>query len=96
MPKFNPDPKPKKYRNQKYLDWIKGQTCLVPECNEKSEPCHVRHPHWGAGAGLKPHDYVAIQLCRSHHTYENERKYGTERQIVDNLMRYIEYCRKRK
>ena len=81
-------PKPKTYRNRGYLAWIKGQPCLV--CGKPGEACHVRRSYWGAGMGKKPHDYCTIPLCREHHSYKNEREYGTERVIIDFLMKYIE------
>ena len=81
-------PKPVKYRNKVYLKWIDGQPCL--ECGKPSTHCHVRRPYWGAGTGLKPHDLAAIPLCQDHHSYKNERKYGTDRQIAMLLMKYID------
>lgn len=90
---MNPQPKPETYYNQDYLDWIRGQPCLI--CRQPSVPCHVRRLYWGAGTGKKPHDYVAIQLCPKCHTYSNEREYGTDKQIAENLMRYIESKRKK-
>ena len=83
-----PQAKPIKYRNPEYLAWIRSLPCLV--CGQHSEACHVRHEYWGAGSGVKSHDYCAIPLCHEHHTYENERKYGTDRKIAELLMEYIE------
>lgn len=88
MLNINPVPKFITYRDRAYLDWIKGQPCLV--CGKPSEPCHVRRHYWGAGTSKKPHDYCAIQLCRDHHSYATERQYGTDRQVAENLMRYIQ------
>lgn len=82
-----PIPKPETFKDRNYLQWIKGQPCLV--CGKPSEACHVRRYHWGAGISKKPHDYCVIQLCRDCHSYENERRYGTDRQIIENLMRYL-------
>ncbi len=80
--------KPVKHKNKKYMAWIDLQPCLV--CGLPSTHCHVRRPYWGAGVGLKPHDLACIPLCHRHHSYENERKYGTDRQIAELLMRYIQ------
>ena len=82
------DPKPVKYRNKKYLAWIRSLPCLI--CGKQSDPCHVRRHYWGAGEGLTPHDYCAIPLCREHHSYANEREWGSDRQIAELLMRYID------
>lgn len=90
---MTPQPKIKIYRNKKYLDWIDGQTCIV--CGRPSTHAHVRREYWGAGTAIKSHDYCAIQLCYEHNTYENEREYGTDRKIAENLMRYIESKRKK-
>ena len=79
--------KPVKYRDKKYLAWIRTLPCLA--CGGKSEACHVRQPHSGAGTGVKPHDYYAIPLCNKDHSYENERFYGTDIQIIKLLMKYI-------
>lgn len=87
-------PKPEKYINEDYLAWIRKQPCL--KCGGKSEACHVRQPYWGAGKSLRPHDYAAIPLCHNDHSYENEREYGTDRQIALLLMQYIEYKRNKK
>lgn len=82
-----PLPKYIKYTDKAYLKWIDGQPCL--ECGKPSTHCHVRREYWGAGVGTKSHDYCAIQLCPIHNTYELERKWGTDRLIAENLMRYL-------
>jgi hypothetical protein len=94
MPKLNPyqkifaDPKKGKYKNKKYLTWIKTLPCLI--CGKPSDPCHVRRGYWGSGMGTKSHDYCAIPLCRDHHNYANEREWGSDRQIAELLMEYID------
>ena len=88
-----PQVKPIKYRNPDYLTWIRSLPCLVCGCRHKSIACHVRREYWGAGGSTKSHDYCAIPLCHEHHTYENERKYGTDRKIAELLMEYIEQRR---
>jgi hypothetical protein len=79
------------YRNKKYLQWIQSQPCEI--CNGKSEPHHIRKERWGAGMGQKPHDYVAIPLCRKHHDPAIEKLIKVEYLIIENLMRYIEHVR---
>ena len=91
---YNPQPKPEKYTNKDYLDFIDTLPCLV--CGKPSTHCHVRKLYWGAGTGIKSHDYCAIPLCLEDHTYENERKYGTDRQIAELLMKYIDYLQNKK
>ena len=81
-------PKPIKYKDKHYLAFIRGKPCLI--CNRPSVPCHVRRLYWGAGTGVKPHDYCTIPLCPEHNTYANEREYGTDRKIAELLMEYID------
>ena len=85
---MTPMPKPLLYRDPKYLRFIRSRGCLV--CGKKAEPHHVRRYRWGAGTSQKPHDYVAIPLCREHHDeYEKVERKGVELVIIDLLMEYI-------
>jgi len=86
---MNPQPKQKTYRNKDYLNYIRSLPCLI--CgNPESEAHHVRRQYWMASMGRKPHDYVAIPLCRTHHTAANEQRLIVERTIIDLLMGYID------
>lgn len=89
---FAPQPKPKIYKNKRYLDFIRSQTCEV--CGKLGEPHHIRRSYFGAGMGKKSHDYATICLCREHHDPKWESKLFVERVIINNLMEYIE-CEKK-
>ena len=82
---MNPIPKPKTYRSEKYLKFIRSKRC--PYCSQKAEPHHVRRLYWGAGTGKKPHDFVAVPRCRDHHGPDFED--DVEREIIDLLIEYI-------
>ena len=88
--------KPITYDNEKYLTWIRGQTCGVWGCGKIGEPHHVRRQRWGAGASKRSHDYVAIARCRQYHIpqYDNFGELmSVELEIIENLMKYIEHLR---
>jgi len=81
------DPKPKTFKNEKYLAFIRTKPCLI--CGQQAEPCHVRRLHYGAGTAKKPHDYVAVPGCRTHHEAV-ENLVNVDRIIINLLMEYIE------
>ena len=57
-------PKPKTYRNKKYLDEIRKRPCCV---YGKAEVI-VHHVSVGdAGFGMKSGDLTTVSLCRLHH-----------------------------
>jgi hypothetical protein len=85
------DPKPITFRNKKYEAFIRGKPCLI--CGQPSEPCHVRRLYYGAGVSQKPHSYVCIPGCRTHHKAV-ENLVNTDRIIINLLMEYIERGRK--
>lgn len=99
---IKPQPKPVKYKNEQYLEWMRKQpcsACLADMIVEPGEPHHIRRAKWGAGTGTKPHDYVTISLCRKHHDlFQKNRPLEMDMPIddiiIDNLMRYIESKRK--
>lgn len=82
-----PLPKPVTYRDHNYLDWMRGQPCVM--CGKHGEPHHVRRLYWGAGVSHKPHDYCTISLCREHHDPKHEANLNIERLIISYLMKYI-------
>ena len=77
------------YRSKKYLKFIREKPCLIC-ANPNTIPHHIRRSYWGAGMGLKPHDYVTIPLCHNHHDPAVESDILVERIIIDYLMEYIE------
>ena len=84
---IRPDPKKKTVRDPKYLAWIRKQPC--PYCARINgiEAHHVRRQRWGAGTSQKPHDYVAVPRCKTHHDPKYE--YDVELEIIDLLIEYF-------
>jgi len=86
------------YRNQKFLQYIRTKPCLV--CGKPSVACHIRKQYWGAGTGIKPHDYCTIPLCPIHHNeldvtlgyrnFQDLYNIDIKRVIIDNMIEYIE------
>ena len=57
-----------KYKNQKYLDWLKTQNCVV--CGRT--PCDPAHqPSQWNGVSLKSPDTYCLPLCRECHDKEH-------------------------
>ena len=83
---MKPHPKPQRYKNEHYLEFIRGKLCGVAGCYKNGEPHHVRRIFWGAGTGQKSHDYVTLSRCRDHHKAE----YDDFKEIIQNLKEYIE------
>ena len=94
MTYFNSDPKPVTHTNEDYLKFIRGQECFYPLCCLPGEPHHPRRLYWGAGTSKKPHDYVAIPVCREHHKPKYENAVKLELIIIEYLMKYIESKRR--
>lgn len=84
-------PKKKPYRNRKYLDWIRSRPCIF--CGGLSEPHHVRRYYWGSGTGQKPHDYVCIPVCRTHHDAKLEMDICINKVIIRLIVEYIRETR---
>lgn len=53
---------------KRYMDWIRGQDCVVFGCTTYGHPHHLRGRNLGGGTGLKPNDLTCIPLCHKHHT----------------------------
>lgn len=53
------NPKWNKHKDPDYIAWIKSQRCVVC-AREKPDPHHVER--------ARRNDYMAIPLCRKHHT----------------------------
>jgi len=83
------DPKPKTYRNQKYLKFIRRKPCCLSGWTGV-EAHHVRRSYWGAGTGIKSHDYAAISLHPSFHDPKSEKQLQVEEIIISNLIQYIQ------
>lgn len=83
---MTPDPKPQKpYRDKKYLEFVRSLRCTI--CWRQAEVHHIRRSYWGAGMGVKSHDFVAVARCRDHHSpdYEDD----VEMEIINNLIKYL-------
>ncbi|MEQ4664380.1 DUF968 domain-containing protein, partial [Providencia rettgeri] len=75
-------PKPQRWTNDKYLQWVKSQPCCV--CNSIAHEAHHLIGHGQGGMGTKAHDLFTIPLCRIHHSElhkdprEWEREHGSQ------------------
>lgn len=58
--------KHKAHRNQKYLSWLRQQTCVVS--NKKAECAHHIRLGTNGGTGIKPSDYFCLPLLNEYHT----------------------------
>lgn len=60
-----------RYRSQAHCNFVRSHHCCVPGCDDTLiEVAHVRSGS-GAGMGQKPHDYLTVSLCRSHHAEQH-------------------------
>jgi len=87
---MNPRPKTHTKRDPKYLKWIRTLPCpyqWTGLCEGKIEAHHVRRHRWGAGVSQKPHDYVAVPRCKTHHSPAFE--LDVELEIIDLLIEYF-------
>ena len=50
-------------RDEDYLNFIRGQPCMVEGCTEPSEAHHIEND----GLSLKCSDYRTVPLCGHHH-----------------------------
>jgi hypothetical protein len=61
--------KPKResrFRSQRHLTHVRSHACVVCDAEAPIEAAHVRLGS-GAGMGQKPHDYLAVALCKDCH-----------------------------
>ncbi|MBC75892.1 MAG: hypothetical protein CME64_07740 [Halobacteriovoraceae bacterium] len=58
--------KHKPHRNQRYLNWLRQQKCVV--ASVKAQCAHHIRLGTNGGAGLKPSDYFCIPLLNEYHT----------------------------
>ena len=65
-----PDPKPIRYRNDKYLDYIRAMPCWGCGLPGPSDPHHVSID--GQTMGGKPSDQWTVPLCRKCHRREED------------------------
>ena len=87
------DPKPKAYRSQKYLKFIRSRPCCV--CARKSVAHHEQVT--GRGTGIKASDYETIPLCEKCHEMRHRvgkdtfwQGINTEKLIIGYLIEYLE------
>jgi len=94
-------PKPQKYKNNKYLEFMRGKTCQISGCNCLAEPHHENGLLFQRALSSK-NDYLTIRLCREHHNKREENpktfwdSYGMDpaRVVIQNLIDFIEGGRK--
>jgi len=73
---ISPFPKPKTYRNKKYLQHIQSKPCLL--CAKESIAHHESGVKLSPGSmGKKCSDLLAIPLCPSCHTLRHDQGYIT-------------------
>jgi len=82
-------PKPARYRNQKYLAWIRKMPCYGCGAPGPSDPHHV--PVNGTGQATKPSDFFTLPLCRHCHSdiYNVFNKEEMFREVARLLERWI-------
>jgi hypothetical protein len=59
-----------RFRSQKHLTHVRSHACVVCDKTAPIEAAHVRLGS-GAGMGQKPHDYLAVALCRFCHQLQH-------------------------
>ena len=76
-----PIPKPKTYRSESYLAYVRAQRCLFCHKPGPSDPHHISMGD--AAWGQKSSDLAVISLCREHHRFfhDNPKKF---RETVDS------------
>lgn len=65
--------KPKRetrFRSQRHCTHIRQHACCVCDAEAPIEVAHVRLGS-GAGMGQKPHDYLAVPLCKTCHAAQH-------------------------
>ena len=55
-----------RWRSQKHCNHVRSYSCVKCEDTAGIEVAHVRKGS-GAGMGQKPHDYLAVSLCKACH-----------------------------
>jgi len=80
-------PKMTRYRNEKYLDWIRKMPCW--DCGRlgPSEPHHVAVD--GTGQGTKPSDLFTLPTCRDCHNRLGFSREEAFREVARLLERWI-------
>ena len=87
---MSPQKKIKPYRNKEYLKWIDDGICKVCYCGTPTHH-HIRRLKFGAGVGIKPHDYCCVRRCDIHgcHDPKYDDLFGCEKEIIENLSLYF-------
>jgi len=62
---MNPMPKQKRWKSEKYLEFIRKQPCIV--CGYKTTQAHHIRFANNSGTASKPSDTWTIPLCKLHH-----------------------------
>jgi hypothetical protein len=59
-----------RFRSQRHCTHSRGHACVNCDATAPIEVAHVRIGS-GAGMGQKPHDFLAVSLCRSCHQLQH-------------------------
>lgn len=81
-------PKPKRYENEEYKEFIRNRACCVPRCNRKNRLGPNRgkvDPHHTKSKGSGGSDLTCVPACDFHHTESHtigqvtfQKKYGVD------------------
>ncbi|MEQ1963419.1 DUF968 domain-containing protein [Xenorhabdus khoisanae] len=88
---FMRSPKLRPWRNTKWLQWVKSQSCVG--CQRPADDPHHIIGHGQGGMGTKAHDLFCLPLCRECHDELHrdrlawEQKHGSQ---VDLLFRFLD------
>lgn len=85
-------PKRPREKSPKYLKHVRSLRCVVPWCNQKTEPHHLTsRGAWGS-------DMTCIPMCRFHHTeiettgptaFEMRHNVNVWREAFESLLKYM-------
>ena len=64
---FNPQPKPQRENDKKYLAYIRTLPCLIGGCTGKAVPHHESGLSDDPSMAMKCSDYLAVPMCLYHH-----------------------------
>ena len=89
-------PKPQRYKNEKYLVYIRSLPCAL--CGRQAEPHHENGALNERGLATK-NDYLSIPLCRNCHEKREQSGVaieGAKKLIIKLLIIFIESGRRKK
>lgn len=78
-------------RSEDYLDYVRSLPCCIGDEPPPSDPHHVQRAGLG-GISLKPSDFFAIPMCRSHHDMFHANREETEKWLGVDLWYEVAKC----